>query len=53
MRFRSIRLSAGSLRSRLTTLCLACVTVVVVACAHKPAKANTYAIQHAYTDSVE
>jgi hypothetical protein len=43
--------SAG--HSGLTTVCLAALAAAAAACAHKAAKPNTYAIQQAYSDSVE
>jgi hypothetical protein len=39
--------------SRLTTICLIALAGSLLSCAHKTPKSNTYAIQQAYSDSVE
>jgi hypothetical protein len=52
MRFHSSCKLVARRVSRLTTLVVA-VPVLTAACAHKAPKTNTYAIQQAYSDSVE
>ena len=53
MRSQRLRVPVASPRRRLTTVLLTALAFTAGACAHKAAKSNNYAIQQAYTDSVE